>query len=71
MLDRCCCFSLRYGGLVLGWFAIIIGFGGFIITTAFLINKLYEYADEDSVGLYSLRFRERVLKSSCKYKDDN
>ncbi|CAG9798784.1 unnamed protein product [Chironomus riparius] len=64
MLDRCCCFSLRSGGLVLGWLAIVIGFGGCIITTGFLFNKLYEYSNDDSINLYALRFRERVLKSN-------
>ena len=63
----CCCFSLRTGGLILGWLNALIGFFGLIITISVLGYKLTEDSDATYVDMnnfYGLRF---VDKSACKF----
>lgn len=65
--NGCCCFSLRTGGLIIGWFNALVGCFGFVITISFLGYKLQEYSDETYVNLHNIYELTIVDKSACKY----
>ncbi|KAL7044119.1 hypothetical protein ACKWTF_001795 [Chironomus riparius] len=61
--NGCCCFSLRTGGLIIGWLNSLIGLFGLIITISVLGYKLSESSDLTYVDMndfYGLRYVDRT-----------
>ncbi|XP_070504090.1 uncharacterized protein [Chironomus tepperi] len=64
MCNGCCCFSLRTGGLIIGWFNSLVGFFGMVIILSIMGYMLQQSSDTPYVDMdyyYGLKYVDKFV----------